>query len=675
MNGHRASVILALLTACQPGKMPVEIDDCFAEAPLPGHVYVGQIGCSEMSIGGGERRNFDYWLANTHFRAIVRHPESALTLQGVGGGTLVDAAPWDLQDRLHEIAPIVAGGWLDVVDFDVEPDGIHIGGYVASLPDRPSEHVGEWREVRWQINPDEPWLTVEGADGFWIHAAGDYNIVDGQVWAGTVVYGHDSTEAIEDLGGAFRIMGTNRLMIGTRIDALTARATELQQIAGSSPGAKTLGLYKGEVRVGVLALESGRWKQWVDARIDGIRAEAGGRPASPIVSPGEPTPLGPTGFIEVHPAWTSKPRAFVVKWASVDGRNGQSILAPEGGLLSTGAGSFTVTASGGPALLTTEVDVVVPADTTVEVGLTVAQRFDPEDYLLAVTGWRSDRDRTFRGANIGVILGQEAHGVHWLALTPRDEISKAVQGILNAPTFPVKNGTLATGPEGDWHIWSWGWGSNTQRPGHGAVHTAGRSPVDSLATLQGSATSPRKTAVDLAWLQAVGTPWQVENRPDFIRLEAPLDGNILNWKPWFDWLDADINLIAHGPNTWVEVPDPDLYGDIDIIQGIRRGAACASSGPLLTFQLGDLVGGDVLYNTTAPFAINLAQVRLRGGADLDHVALIHAGGVIYTEWTPNGDDWSVESNVTQPQGWMIAAAWNDEGTQFATTSPIWIDPP
>ena len=66
-------------------------------------------------------------------------------------------------------------------------------------------------------------------------------------------------------------------------------------------------------------------------------------------------------------------------------------------------------------------------------------------------------------------------------------------------------------------------------------------------------------------------------------------------------------------------------------------------------------------------------VRLRGGADLDHVALVGTGGALLAEWVPTSDD--VSWTVRVPQGnWVLAAAWDEEGTHLAATGPIWRDP-
>ena len=100
-----------LALACQPAGEPefVETTTCLTTPPTSG-VWVQPRQCGEQTPPGGEGTVGDLVLANAKMRAILRQPAHALTVPGIGGGTLVDIAPWGHGDVLHEAIPIVGGG-------------------------------------------------------------------------------------------------------------------------------------------------------------------------------------------------------------------------------------------------------------------------------------------------------------------------------------------------------------------------------------------------------------------------------------------------------------------------------------------------------------------------------------------------------------------------------------
>ena len=133
-----------------------------------------------------------------------------------------------------------------------------------------------------------------------------------------------------------------------------------------------------------------------------------------------------------------------------------------------------------------------------------------------------------------------------------------------------------------------------------------------------------------------------------------------------------LGLAPMGPAVWVEVTDPDLLGAEDVEQQLTAGRTVGTTGPLLLLQFAGSLPGD----RTAESLVGLqafTEISLLGGRDLDHLALIGSGGQILAEWTPSGDTFDV-AGVVQPGRWLVAAAWDDLGTSFAVTAPIWIDP-
>ena len=51
----------------------------------------------------------DTYLASPHLRLVIRHPQAARSLAGLGGGTVLDIAPWGHEDIAYEWAPLVGG--------------------------------------------------------------------------------------------------------------------------------------------------------------------------------------------------------------------------------------------------------------------------------------------------------------------------------------------------------------------------------------------------------------------------------------------------------------------------------------------------------------------------------------------------------------------------------------
>ena len=83
-----STVLLLGAIACQPHAFE-SAAVCNSERLPPGEVFVGEITCTAMRVTSGEGRAADYWMANSLFRALIRHPQDSQTAVGVGGGTVV----------------------------------------------------------------------------------------------------------------------------------------------------------------------------------------------------------------------------------------------------------------------------------------------------------------------------------------------------------------------------------------------------------------------------------------------------------------------------------------------------------------------------------------------------------------------------------------------------------
>jgi len=628
-----------------------------------------------MTLSRGEGKVGDLWLANALFRAVLRHPASSQTLVGIGGGTVVDAAPWGVADRLHEVAPLVQGGGLRVTDYALFEDGIQLVGTVTALPDRPIAHEGAAAEVFWRIAPDAPYLTLEGADGLWMHGSGEHSLTDGWLWYDEVVYGHDGVS--EDLGGAIRVEDATRLVIGSAHQVMALRAgDDGVAIDGRTDDASQLALYRGLTRVGRLPVEAGEDFQAVLPReIDGLRAEAPGHAPGPLVSPGTGLSVsaGATGAVELRPGWLGRPRPLKVAYEAADGRAGHRLLPSDGAVIDLGAGAYDLWVSAGPAWESQALHVEIPPDQTVYLGVELAPRFDPGHHVLALTDWPSDRSRTWRGSDYRAVWEAWASGSDWVALTPEDEIAAATGGALGFPPIPHRNGSMTLDRDGAWAIRTWEWKDTPSRSGHGAVDLVGLDANDALAAAIGGPARDHHSTVEIGWLQAATSPWAVDPIPEGVHLVPPgLAGPAAAWGPWFDWLDAGRALAPMGPAVWVEVTDPDVLGAEDVEQQLTAGRTIGTTGPLLLLQFAGNLPGDQVAESLVGLQ-GFTEITLLGGRDLDHLALIGSGGQILAEWTPTGDTFAVTS-VVQPGRWVLAAAWDDLGTSFAVTAPVWIDP-
>ena len=121
-------------TSCL-GPVPVDTgtDLCLVEAPLPGTITVSPWCDGAQTPGGGEGGAGDLVLANAWLRAILRQPAHALTRPGIGGGTLVDVAPWGFRDRLYEAIPLVGESAIQPDTWEILADGLRIAGPLRPL--------------------------------------------------------------------------------------------------------------------------------------------------------------------------------------------------------------------------------------------------------------------------------------------------------------------------------------------------------------------------------------------------------------------------------------------------------------------------------------------------------------------------------------------------------------
>jgi hypothetical protein len=670
----RAALLLAV-TACQPipdpdGALAAWCDD---EPPAEGELVVAPL-CDDAELSAGEGQSDDWIIANAWVRVVVRNPLAALTLAGAGGGTVIDAAPWGWQDRLHELAPLVGGGWLDVDTFEVQADGFVVEGRVVSLPDRPAEAEGERRSIRWSLTPDSPWIGLEGADGAWLHPSGAF-AARGEALAHTsLTWGHDGQIA-DDLGGAVRIDGVSALLPAPTRDATAWLYPDGPEVGGVAPGAEVLYLLAGDVIVGEIKVEEdGLFQGNAPPGADGMRAEALGVAPSAVVPLGVDVtlPVGAGGMVVLPTRWVDAvPRPFRVAWTDDRGRAGESWLPSTGGGVSLGEGSYTLELRAGPSTRRVTAQVDVPADETVSVDVTFSG-FDPGPRVLARLAAPVDRSRTWRGGlDADALRGHMLDGAAFVVAAPEDDVPAAAPYEDDLPWIAARDGTTFTGS--GFSIVSWPWSADDDESGHGVIPpNLVKDPSDALAAVRGGASTNRYTLVDQAWLDLAGPAWAIDPRPTGVLLDAPVDGPE-SWRAWFDALDAAVPITPAGPYIWADVLDPALLTPVEVEVAYTYGNVVATTGPLVLLDAGGYGPGSSLPNDLTAMRVRVVVHDL--DEQLDNIAIISESGEVRARGDMVGARGQLEAIVASPGRWMVAAAWSDDGAAWAVTGPVWSGPP
>lgn len=573
----------------------------------------------------------------------MRHPEASLGRVGVGGATLVDAAPWDAADALYEVVPVVGGGWLEVDTFGVDEGAAWFEGFVRAFPGEVAGAEGERRSLRWTADGDA--LIAEGAEALLVHA--DAGWLGGALWGASVLRGEGPGA---DLGGVVRFEGDTLVVAPPEAPDL---ADATVQVSGTAPGAETIALADAAGVLGRVAVTAGAFAFEVPASVSRVRAEAFAHAASPWVSPAEDLALalGGDGWLTV----SGLPRPAVVAWESEDGRAGRAVLDGRA-RLGVGDHPLALHVEAGPTIAPIDLEVT-PSPVVLYPGLA----FDPGPRRALLVPAPAARSRDWRGTDDDAVLDAIGRGADLVVLAPEGDVGEAPE---DAAIFAV-GGSTATSTDG-WSVVAWPFAADRRRAGRGAVDPDGRTPMQVLRAMQGGDVTNRITAVDLAWLSAVGSPPAgLAPAPDAVLLDVPADP-VADWAPWFSWLDRGVALAPIGPLTWSTVPDPALFGRADVERGLLRGRVVAGSGPVIDFSVGRAGPGEVVPSVQHGGKVS---VEVRGCRCL-HGALIGDGEVIavFDPSSPTTFDLSYEGR------WLLAVAWSDDGA-WAATGPVWTNAP
>jgi len=688
----RAAWALAL-AGCAPWRFVESL--CDIEPPPPGTVRIETLRCSEqVPPGGAGRVGADLVVATPWYRAVLRHPQDALTLSGVGGLTLIDWARWEGSDVLHEVAPLVGGGWLRPTHWEISEASLQVHGEVGPLPDEPIDDADE-AVVTWQFPPDRPCLTASGADGWWLHGAGGVSR-HGQALHRDGLALVSGGEVTTDLGGALRLAG-GELCLDTEERAWSWLGE--QSLDGRSDG--DIELWAGDRLVG--RLPSDALPTTVPVDVTEVRAVADDAVPGPRSPTGTDLELytGARGSLRVQAPADGRRR--VLTWTHVDGRTGVEVLADDEVEVGTGAGQVEISVRGGPTEEVWQASVDVPEGPSVPVQVTPTTRFDPGSWAAVGLGLPSDRSRRWRGTDAEALAVGAGSGFDYVALLVEDgttEVDPADEGF---PRMVAHGGSSYAGHLGTepWFVQAWPVRSSDKKNAWGTIQYPVDDPVLALQLAQGGGNRLRTLAVDLATLELLGAPHAPDTPPNMVHLEAPDEG-LTGWSSWFRWLDAAQLLAPAGPVVWVPVPDPAQVTLAEVDQGLRRGDVVAGSGERLEVAVGELGPGDLAPAPDQPTAAtgstgstgdtsDTAGITDTAGTTdtgvdgtswtvtvaaptpgLDRLRIVGAGGRVLYDG-PAED--TVQALDADGVGRWLVVVGTGPDAAWCVTGPVWLDPP
>jgi hypothetical protein len=678
-----ASALLAAACAV-PDPLTAAPDDC---VPLPPEgLIVGSITCAAWRISGGEGTYDDTLIATPHYRAVVRHPIASVGQAGLGGGTLVDAAAWGRSDLVHEIVPLVDGGWLEVDSFRLRPDGVTVEGVVRSLPSRPLVSEGQRRSVAWTVVEDGRWLRAIGADGFLLHPDEATRWVDGWLVGGQSVLGHRGS-VLRDEGGRIEIAGTDALLFSSTSEAWGLRGVATQTIAGTAADADEIEVLRDDTLVALLPVVNGQFAGQVPADATRVRATAAARAPSADASPSEGLALavGGSGRVQVVPAWDTGARPITARWVFDDGRTGEDVLAPDGGTLSLGAGRATITLGAGPTRPTRTLVLRLGPDETPRLGVDLRATWDPRSTVPVNLAWPASRAASVRDTATGRTRAALAAGYVYTVQTADDDVASVSQWLNDVPWTRTAAGVTLTHPSG-WAIAGWPARADGRRAAHGAPRASVLRPTDASAALSDLGVTHRRA--NLAWLTATEDDAGEEPYPDRVALSHPGDAPFTAWQPWFEALNDYRFLLPDGPTTWLQVDDPVAptptaleraltYGTLSTgdgawiwmtVDGAPPGSVLSSLQDASSPDTG--AGGDTDGSPTPGRRVTVDVHRLRPGVDTLWL------------WSAQGplgqvpiDQEDVSLSLELPETpWVIGVATSSRTSDWAVTAPIFTAP-
>lgn len=637
---------------------------------------MGPVRCGAgLPAGADEIQSDDLYLANDRFRVVMRNPAQALSLSGLSGGTLIAGAPWGGEDALYELAPMVGGGWLVVDDWSYTEDTVELSGRVKALPGREAVGVGERHTVRWRIPAEGPWLSLEGADGVWIHPSPGSERVDQWLLQPTTVLGHDG-QITEDLGGALLVEGVTELMFDGPQTAWSHGEAPARSLQGSAPEATTVELWSDGTLVGKLPVSQGSFEAEVSPTITHLRAISLTNDPSPLTElPEEETPLtlelGGSSLVTFTPVWPESltPRPIQAEWTDTTGRARFQLLEPTGDTIILGTGAHVITLSGGPYIEPVEVSLITQNAQTARLGVDLTAASQPTSHVLATFHWPAARSTSIRRTSVSQLRRAIGAGLSFAVTTAGDDVPAPQQFGNDLPWLRVQAGVdhlQSPAP-----LTSWSWSPDFSVAGHG-IPQLNAPTADDVFGLTGG----RRTVAALQWWQdsSLVPTDRSSLRPAFMELPSPGFPPFSAWDTWFQWLDAYQTVWPAGPLLWLEMADPTTLTDLAINTALNKGMITATTGPFLDLRVDQMGPGSVLEEPSAPLHTLDLDLSSAPG-DISAVSIWSEGiGTIFSQSVDASGrlDWTGEAALG---AWTIAIAWSTSGEHWAVTAPIWTEQP
>jgi hypothetical protein len=673
--------LLAAVVACTVPEALQAPDEACAPLP-PDRVLIGEIGCAAWRISGGEGTYDDTLIATPSFRAVLRHPIASVGQAGLGGGTIVDAAAWGRSDVVHEIVPLVDGGWLLVDVFLPTDEGVIVEGVVRSLPSRPLPTEGQRRRLTWAVVDGGRGLRAIGADGFLVHFDEPVEPIDGWWVAGRTVLGHRGT-VLRDEGGRIEVSGTDTLWFASTDDAWGLRGDPMQTVGGAAPDAERVEAWDAQSLRAVLPVVDGSFSGEVPATVTRLRAVAATRAPSPFAPAAEGLTLavGAPGRVQITPAWDADARPITAQWRFADGRTGQDVLPPDGGILSLGAGRVALTVTAGPARPRRTLNLTLGPSATPTLGVDLRATWDPGLTVPVTLDWPASRDASVRDTATGRTREALAAGYVYAVQTARDDVPAVSQWLNDVPWIRTTAGLTLTHPSG-WAITGWPARADGRRAAHGAPRASALSPDDASAALTDLGAVHRRA--NLAWLRAAGG---LGPYPDRVALEPPGPAPFEAWAPWFDALNAYRFLLPDGPVTWLEVDDRVLPSPSALERAVTYGTLSTGDGAWVWLTVDGAPPGSVLSSGSPVAPSPTADTGAPSDEPLPRVATVslhrlRPGIDTLWLWGPDGALGAVEvttedASLSAPIGdaaWVIGLATSSRTTDWAVTAPVFTSP-
>lgn len=651
-----------VLVACQPG--PPTDEPGLACGERPDTVVARRVVCADDVPPGGEGVVGDYLLAGPDLRVIVRNEHGALTTLGVGGGTVIDAAPWGAPDVVHELIPLFDDTWLRDVSVELVDDGIRVGGTTTELLElQGAGPTGLARDITWRLDGAE--LAANGADALLVRASHALRHEGSRLAGDSVSLGTAGTP----IDGVPARVAQDWLWVAAPADVLTLANPQGRRLSGDAGRAERLELYDdaGERPVAVVAV-NGRFDLRVSAGVQDVVAVIDGRATSPRTPVGTNLQLdvGPTGSVVLDPIWSGRDHVVRASW-DVDGRAGGGTFEPRGDPLPTGPGRGIVRVFEARSESFVEVEVDVPSGGTVTIEPELDGLTSPRvDIVWGAAGERADGlERLTDDAALGAAA---ATGAGVVGLVGGNRVSEAPQidgrfapHVLNGARLDLRGG-------GELVVWPLG--SNRRREGYGAPLVADLPLSDAIAAAGGDR---RQVVVDLEQLDVLGVPWSTSPRPTHVALGPPgIPGPVVAWAPLWRWIDAGVPIIPLGDRVLVGVPDADSASGTDLEAALVRGRVMASSGGEIWLTVGEAGPGEVVPD---PIGAS-ASPELIGDWREQARAMLVVDGTPHATW--RAVDPIGEVALPDDARWTALVVWEpsaDEAAVWATTAPIWLRPP